>query len=295
MFNWLKQPLKSGNPTLLDTSANLRVVGDRRSGKTTYMASLAYWPNANPGSAVQSVNPIGEGGDELIAKAQNILEQGLALEATEPAQDESDLKDYAITICLKQQFAKDNIKLNINCKDYAGEFFADLIHKANDPILQIYLEDCLLAEGILFLLDGTSHRKESEYAQGLEKFLMALDRVDLEAKKRRIALVLGKCEQPELWVNRHQPRELAAMRFSKVKRVLDNWTEMGGGGVDYFATSAFGMLGSQYPEPNSKRLDRTREGTRSVLKDPKRWRPFGLVAPIYWLCTGQRHKQLEQD
>lgn len=294
MLDWLKKSVKVINPPLLDQNATLRVIGDRSSGKTTYMASLAYWPNADPTSVVQTVNPIGEGGDELISKSQNILEQGLELEATDLSQSADDLKDYAITITLKQKFSKDNIKLNINCKDYSGEFFADLIHKSGDLQLQNYLEDCLQGTGLLFLLDGTSNRKDAEYAQGLEKFLMALDRVELEGSQRRIALVINKCEQPELWVNRHQPRELTEMRFTKVQRTLDNWADMGGGKVDYFATSAFGMLGNRYPEPNAKRLERNRSGTRSVLKDPKRWRPFGIVAPIYWLCTGKRHKQLEE-
>ena len=295
MLNWLKKQINSSSVATLDKNAVLRVIGDRQSGKTTYMASLAYWPNANPGSPVQRVNPIGEEGEQLVAQAQNILEQGLAMESTLPVADETELKNYMLSISLKQKFSKDNVELNINCKDYSGELFSDLIHRPQDPLLQVYLEDCLEGSGILFLLDGTAHRKDGEYAQGLEKFLAALDRVDLDGQQRRIAFALGKCEQPELWVNRHQPRKLVEMRFAKVKRVLYNWAEIGCLKLDYFATSAFGMLGTQYPEPNARKLQKDRGGTRSVLKDPKRWRPFGLVAPIYWLCTGTRHKQLEDD
>ena len=124
---------------------------------------------------------------------------------------------------------------------------------------------------------------------------MALDRTDIGVSKRRIAFVMSKCEQSELWVNRHKPRELAIMRFPQVHRKLQSWENMGGGQVDYFTTSAFGMLGTRFPEPNSKRLNRDRDGTTSIIKDPKRWRPFGLVAPIYWLCTGDRHKELDKD
>lgn len=295
MLNWLKETIKIGQTSLTDQNATIRLIGDRLSGKTVYMAALAYWPNADPNSIVQMVSPIGEGGDELIAKAQNILEQGLQLEATQLEQSADDIKDYAITITLKQRFSQNFVKLNINSKDYAGEFFRDLLHKTGNPILQNYLEDCLQSQGVLFLLDGTTHRKDLEYSQGLEKFLMAIDRVGLGGVKRRIALVLTKCEQPELWVNRHQPRKLAQMRFPKVQRILNTWEDMGSGEADCFATSAFGMLGTRYPEPNTRQLQRSRDGTVSVLKDPKRWRPFGLVAPIYWLCTGKRHQQLEKD
>ena len=293
MFGWLKNNKETQE--INDESAVIRVIGDRGSGKTAYMASMAYWPNANPDSPVQSIIPINDEANELIAQAQNILEQGLQLEPTDLNASVLDVKDYTLSITLKDRFAafrSQMLKLNISCKDYAGEFFSDLIHKVGDSRLEDYLEDCLEATGILFLLDGTTHRKDSEYANGLDKFLMALDRSDMDEKHRRIALVMTKCEQSELWINRHKPEELAKARFSQVHRKLETWSKTTGGEVSYFTTSAFGMLGNQFPEPNSKKLNRDRNGTTSVIKNPRRWRPFGLVAPIYWLCTGQHHKEL---
>ncbi|MDJ0742157.1 MAG: hypothetical protein QNJ32_02220 [Xenococcaceae cyanobacterium MO_167.B27] len=293
MFGWLKNNKETQE--INDESAVIRVIGDRGSGKTAYMASMAYWPNANPDSPVQSIIPINDEANELIAQAQNILEQGLQLEPTDLDASVMDVKDYTLSITLKDRFAvfrSQMLKLNISCKDYAGEFFSDLIHKVGDSRLEDYLEDCLEATGILFLLDGTTHRKDSEYANGLDKFLMALDRSDLDGKHRRIALVMTKCEQSELWINRHKPKELAMKRFPQVHRKLQTWSQTTGGEVSYFTTSAFGMLGNQFPEPNAKKLSRDRNGTTSVIKNPRRWRPFGLVAPIYWLCTGQHHKEL---
>ncbi|MBE9170674.1 hypothetical protein IQ238_25215 [Pleurocapsales cyanobacterium LEGE 06147] len=291
MFDWFKK----NKETQKDESAVIRVIGDRGSGKTAYMASMAYWPNANSDSPVQSIIPINDEANELIAKAQNILEQGLQLEPTVFPASATEVKDYTLSIILKEQFSglrSQTIKLNISCKDYPGEFFRDLIHKVGDSQLEDYLEDCLEATGILFLLDGTTHRKDLEYANGLDKFLMALDRTDLGGKQRRIALVMTKCEQSELWINRHKPKELAMARFPQVYRKLQTWSQTADGEVSYFTTSAFGMLGNQFPEPNAIKLMRDRTGTSSVIKDPKRWRPFGLVAPIYWLCTGQHHKEL---
>jgi len=293
MFGWLKNNKETQE--INDESAVIRVIGDRGSGKTAYMASMAYWPNANPDSPVQSIIPINDEANELIAQAQNILEQGLQLEPTDLNASVLDVKDYTLSITLKDRlaaFRSGMLKLNISCKDYAGEFFSDLIYKEGDSRLEDYLEDCLEATGILFLLDGTTHRKDSEYANGLDKFLMALDRSDMDGKQRRIALVMTKCEQSELWINRHKPQELAKARFPQVHRKLETWSKSTGGEVSYFTTSAFGMLGNQFPEPNSKKLDRDRNGTTSVIKNPRRWRPFGLIAPIYWLCTGQHHKEL---
>lgn len=290
--------------TGMQSHAVLRVIGDRAAGKTTYMASLARWPNADSSSPVQSVIPINEEGEQLIAKAQNILEQGLELEPTQLNASLSEVKDYTITITLQGQFSWHHpklnsssqlVKLNISCKDYAGEFFTDLLNQSGNPLLMNYLEDCQLATGIMFLVDGTANRKDSEYTNGLDKLLRVLDRPEINAKNRRIALVLTKCEQSELWINRHKPAYLASACFPQAYKKLQSWQELGGGSVDYFTTSAFGMLGIKYPEPNSKQLTRGRGGITSVLKDHKRWRPFGLVAPIYWLCTGDRHKELDKD
>ncbi|CEJ48068.1 hypothetical protein [Umezakia ovalisporum] len=296
IHNWFSKTASEPH----QSNAVLRVIGDRGSGKTAYMASLARWPNADVNSPVQTVIPVGESGEELISKAQNILEQGLELEATDL---DSVLKDYTLSITLKGQFSWHNtqisansqlVNLNISCKDYSGEFFTDLLYQAGNPRLEEYLEDCSLATGVMFLIDGNSRGKDFEYANGLDKFFTSLDRRDIEQGTRRIALVLTKCEQSELWVNRHKPAFLAAARFPQVHRKLQAWQQLGSGKVDYFTASAFGMLGNRYPEPNVQVLRRGRDGVTAIIKDPKRWRPFGLVAPIYWLCTGDRHKELDK-
>jgi hypothetical protein len=61
--------------------------------------------------------------------------------------------------------------------------------------------------------------------------------------------------------------------------------------VEYFTASAFGMVGVKFPEPNMEYRKKTKSGIHAVLKYPERWKPFGLVSPIYWLCTG-RHNEL---
>jgi hypothetical protein len=270
------------------------------------MAALARWPGADPStSPVQTVTPINEDGEMLITKAKNILEQGEQLEATSLDANVDEVKDYSIQIVLKDQFSLRRLKtgigsslvrLNINCKDYSGEFFQDVLYQSGTPLLQDYLDDCLQANGIMLLVDGLAYRKDDEYANGLDTFLRELDRAETGMRKRRIALVLTKCEQPELWVNGHEPRLVAMARFPQVMKILQAWEQSGVGSVDCFTSSAFGLLGERYPEPNMKRVRRDHQGIReSVLKNPQRWKPFGLVAPIYWLCTGERHRKLDQE
>lgn len=283
----------------------IRVIGDRSSGKTTYMAALARCPNADPKtSAVQQVQPINSDGEQLIEKAKNILESGDSFEPTFLNAQPNEIKDYCLRIVLKDKFSgikisgnqDTNLKnLNINCKDYAGEFFSDLIDGSlASSLLQDYMADCVNADGIMLLLDGMGFRQDDRYLGGIEQFLIELDRAEIDAKYRRIAIVITKCEQPELWVNRHNPQLIVEARFPKIYQKLLDWKQLGAGDISCFATSAFGMVGNRYYKPNMECVNRDREGIKaSVIKYPQQWKPFGLVAPIYWLCTGKRHPQLD--
>ena len=76
---------------------------------------------------------------------------------------------------------------------------------------------------------------------------------------------------------------------------LKIWEDNESREVDYFVTSSFGLLGEKYPEPNTKIIERDKNGSYCIIRKPKLWRSFGLVSPIYWLCTGERHKSLDES
>jgi hypothetical protein len=286
---------KTDEPKQIGSS--IRVIGDRLSGKTTYMAALARWPNADPqNSVIQSVTALGTEGEELINQAKNILEQGDHFQRTALIPDIYEVKDYRINIILKEKylFNQKLLQLNLSCKDYTGEFFSDLVYKTGNSLLNDYMEDCIEANGLLLLIDGLSKKLDIQYANGLEKFLRQLDQFRNDENPRKIAFVITKCEQPELFVNRQNP-QVIAKRFKNMMEVLNQWQKLGGGEVQYFATSAFGMLGTAYPEPNMTKVNRRDAGLTAVLKNPKRWKPFGLVAPIYWLTTGNYKINLDEE
>lgn len=310
LLNQLKQKIRlnPAEPTI--KNAQIRVIGDRASGKTTYMTALAYWPNANPKSPVQSVTATEDSDSkDLIRYARNVLEKGLDLEPSELMDNLDDVKDYGLDILLKDQYScnptqlgSPPIRLNLKCKDYAGEFFADLIYKTTDPHLKNYdpklkdyLEDCISATGILLLFDGTSHRLDKKYAQGLEIFLQQL-KGGQSPLEQRIAFVINKCELHRLWGSRHEPKTLADNRFPYTMETLEKWANGQSKRADYFTVSAFGVLDENgHPEPNTVTLAKGREGTRAIIRESENWRPFGLVSPIYWLCTSKRHQKLDKD
>jgi predicted signal transduction protein with EAL and GGDEF domain len=93
MFEWLNNLSQSSPDSGNNKSATIRVVGDRASGKTVYMAALARWPNASVNSPVQTIIPINEDGETLAAMAQNILEQGLEMPPSVISDNVMDLKD----------------------------------------------------------------------------------------------------------------------------------------------------------------------------------------------------------
>ncbi|MDJ0557435.1 MAG: hypothetical protein QNJ68_23900 [Microcoleaceae cyanobacterium MO_207.B10] len=299
MFKSLLKPRINQNLKAENHSGVLRVIGDRAAGKTTYMAALARWPNANFSSPVELVTPANKDGEYLIKQAQNLIEQGLQIDQTRLVNDVLEIKDYSLRLVLKKEdnfrFSNTVLNLDINCKDYSGEFFSDVLHQTDSQLLRDYLNDCFPATGIMLMIDGTTHRKDGEYARGVDKLLVALAGGDGLSQKRRIALVLTKCELADLWVNRHRPKFLAAARFPTIFKRLESWQDLGVGTVEYFTTSAFGVTGNKYSKPNSQQIYRGRGGVASVLEDAKRWRPFGLVSPIYWICTGKRYLQLDQD
>ena len=299
MFKSLLKPRINQNLKEENHSGVLRVIGDRAAGKTTYMAALARWPNAHTSSPVELVTPANKDGEYLIKQAQNLIEKGLQIEQTRLANDVLEVKDYSLRIVLKKQdnFSLSNTVLNldISCKDYSGEFFSNVLQETDSQLFRDYLNDCFPATGIMLMIDGTTHRKDLEYARGIDKLLVALAGGNILSQKRRIALVLTKCELADLWGNRHRPKFLAEARFPTLFNRLESWQDLSMGNVEYFTTSAFGVTGKKYYRPNSQQIYRGRGGVASILEDSKRWQPFGLISPIYWICTGQRNLQLDRD
>ncbi|MGK7921609.1 MAG: hypothetical protein AB4080_16550 [Trichodesmium sp.] len=299
MFKSIFKPRINQNLKEENHSGVLRVIGDRAAGKTTYMAALARWPNAHVSSPVELVSPANKDGEYLIKQAQNLIEQGLQIEQTRLANDVLEVRDYSLRIVLKKQesFSLSNTVLNldISCKDYSGEFFSNVLQETDSQLYRDYLNDCFPATGIMLMIDGTTHRKDLEYARGIDKLLVALAGESILGQKRRIALVLTKCELADLWGNRHRPKFLAEARFPTLFNRLESWQDLKMGNVEYFTTSAFGVTGKKYSRPNSQQIYRGRGGVASILEDSKRWQPFGLISPIYWICTGERNVQLDKD
>ncbi|NET60144.1 MAG: hypothetical protein F6K47_29570 [Symploca sp. SIO2E6] len=290
-------------PLELGGNHDIRLIGPRKSGKTTYMAALARWPNADPNSPIEAVDPFDTPSAELIDLAQDILEDGRELAGTDYAIDADELATYTLLITLKPNLFNHpraklqgkSIRLQVSCREYSGELIKDLRNINTSRVdLNSYLDDCASANGLMLLLDGSA-KADKEYAQAFKNLQQELnDRLSVSNQRRqdyRIAVVFAKCEQAGVWIYRQDAKKFIGLKFPATKGVLQQWRRLWGCQINYFFCSAFGTKGEP-PRPNVRVLRRNRGGIDGVIDKPNLWKPMGLVAPLYWLQTGQEDARL---
>lgn len=287
----------------LSGNSEFRIIGPRKSGKTTYLAALAYWPdakNAKSNSPIESVEPKDDDTVKLIGMAQDILETGASLAGTYLPDAPDLLPPYSLSIKMKPAFGGGNQRFEVTCKDFAGELF-DKLRSGNTAETKLYLEECAEAPGLLIILDGTFFTEDQKYAQGLEN-LKSQVKLRLREKNKalnnyRTAVVFSKAEQAQVWIHRHDIPKFMRLKFNQTYQTLERWSKEWQCPINYFLCSAFGMKVDRQgapPTPNVKVTSRENGVTLGVINRPEDWQPFGLVAPIYWLYTGKDNPKLRE-
>ena len=197
----IKRLLSFGRNNSPTGTIEFKMIGYRDSGKTTYLAALAYWPISlkSDTSPIDKVEPYDSNTEVLINMAENILRQGDQLPSTE----EPSL--YSITVELKQNFV-DKLtgkpaNIRISWTDYPGELFKDI--RTNATIVNSYLDDLQSATGLILLIDGTTSKTDEDYSKGIQqlerKLNQRLANTPNRLKNYRVAVVISKAELPELW------------------------------------------------------------------------------------------------
>jgi hypothetical protein len=281
-------------PKELTGESEFGLIGPCKSGKTTFLAALARWPNASKDSPVESVDPYDDDTKDLVTRAKNILESGLDFT---PDQAE-DLLNYTLSIKLKSTFFDKNLDFQVSFKEYSGELFEDFIV---DGKISEYLGDISNVSGFLVLIDGTSAENDKKYAQFLVSLKKELRICWIAEEKKlkdiRLAVVFSKAEEAQVWIYRRDLPGFMNRKFPLSTEVLVKWQKEWRCSINYFFCSAFGTMGKP-PQPNTRPKNHSQGGTSAVIKRPDAWRPLGLVAPIYWLYTGkddQRLRKLEDN
>jgi hypothetical protein len=183
------------------------------------------------------------------------------------------------------------LNININFKEYCGEFFEALNIPNRPSITDDYINELCQNNGLMLFVDLVNIN-DQEYAEKIKRLRQEIayrlnnDRKILQ--KIKIAVIISKCEQPEFWVNRHSPERIIN-KFTNIKNSFQQWSNAWNCPLAYFASSSFGVMGT-LPIPNVKYS----RGVNGVLANPQQWQPWGLMAPIYWLSTGKFDPRLSE-
>jgi hypothetical protein len=287
--------LFSGTPVNLP-GGEIRMIGDRGSGKTCYLSALSVCWAAEDynGGRILSVSPFGDGAIKLQDNAKNCLENGIPLPPSEYADS------CRFSLLLNPRFLMNPIatllrrpiRLNISITAPTGELIENLVDgKATEEAFK----DCASVAGLMIIISGIAEKEDEKYAKAIATLQKELNRIIGQTRNRkrlkryRIAVVFTKGEQSGVLVHRHDSRGFAENKFPDTTRVLENWKKTWNCSMNFFICSAFGMI--RELDPNCRSIGNGRFG----LREPNAWQPFGLVAPIYWLQTGKDDRQLRGD
>ena len=271
--------------------SNIHIIGPQASGKTTYLAALAYQPlktkQKNKNFKVQALN---EETRELADKAENIILEGASLEPTYlDVKTIDDLKVYSFIIEIQKKWRKLE-KINLAVRDYPGEVFKELESVSANPLHEEFMNECLSkdTQGCLVLLTEWRQGTDKFYKRVFKRFINLMDKQE-RLHDLRLAVAMSKCERGELWPGRLDPEnDLFAIHFPETLSFLkDNIPSKN---LQFYAISTFGVLGSKDPRPNRKQELGTK-GRYSVLRETDNWSPYGMISPLYWLSTGKRMKE----
>jgi hypothetical protein len=267
---------------------NIRVIGPRGSGKTTYLAALSYWTDTQQKSGKKpyyTIEPIGQDAQKLVLLAENIICEGNSVPPTQIMVDGINmLPEYIFTIKVKPRW-KTAHEINLTVKDYPGEIFDELDAGETDPIHQEFLDECLVnrdVQGCLILLNDWEKGSDRVYKRAFDKLISIIrenDRMDI-----RLAITMSKCERGELWPGRLEPEiDIFEQHFPETKSLLLN--KLPSKNLAFFALSTFGVLRKRDPRPN--RVNEM-SGRHSIIRKIELWQPYGMIDPLYWLDTGKR-------
>ncbi|MBD2136046.1 hypothetical protein H6F32_00240 [Anabaena sp. FACHB-1237] len=274
------------------TANDIRIIGSRKSGKTTYLASLLRMPEQlKKQFKGLKITAISDDAEDLIGSAKDILEQGAIFTGT----DIGDEPYFAFQISIPATKKSPAITLNLNVKDYSGETFECAAIPQKSSEFEEYLEDWLSAQSwMIMLTDWETENDRKIYAPALKKLLKELSEqseVNEHLKKLKVAVVMSKCERGELWPCRLDAEEdLFRVRLKETYQVLKE--NLPPSRLRFFACSSFGVLSNSYgehdPRPNRWIPDDGSSAEFSAyLRDASIWQPFGLISPLYWLTTGR--------
>lgn len=265
---------------------NICIIGPRASGKTTYLAALAYKNRLMKKSKGFKIVPLNDDSRKLAEKAENIICQGESLEPNiigQEIQNVDDLPYYSFNLEIKKFFFSQPESFQLNVRDYPGEIFERIADQtSSEPVYEEFINECLMKDvvGCLILLTAWDKGADSFYSRVMSRFMELMDFHD-RANDLRLAVVMSKCERGELWPGRLDPEtDLFGVHLRQTRDTLRE--KITPENLRFYALSTFGVLHRTNPKPN-RRDEAGKSGKASVLRQADHWQPYNMIEPLYWL------------
>ena len=265
----------------------ISIIGTRGCGKTTYLAALTLCPHRHKYPGLQVV-PIGDDAKELGEMAKGIIRKGQALPRTR--RQERRESEFEIRI------PKLTKPIRLSVKDSSGELFDDLVLDKKgwkEDVNHLVKELCQPeVTGWIIMTDWINESDTEIYQPALNSLLTELnyhEDYNKDIPRKRIAVMMSKCERGEAWTGRLDPGDdLFRLRLPETYQELQK-QEYDPKRIDFFACSSFGVLGDKNPRPNRVISSDNNMREYAYLPTKTEWRPYGLFSPIYWLVKGSRY------
>jgi len=291
------------------------LLGPVGSGKTTYLATIAYENEKKMIAKLLTgleVIPIGEEMLSLAKRAKNIIEEKDELTKTDLENGAEPYYRFHLKFPKdKKGLTKSSAKektpktvLEFVARDFSGEFFELLNEKyanlkdIDQQFISNYLDLIFKVPAWQIMLTDWMPERDKELYQPVFKRLcdeiISRRVMNPEVKNLKIAIVMTKCERGELWPGRLNPEmDLFKVWLPNSYKILrETFDGEFNGNLKFFACSSFGILNqifdSYNPRPNRYAIgDARSDKDRYYLRSKEEWQPFGLLAPLYWLATGR--------
>jgi len=268
---------------------NICVIGRRCAGATTYLAALAYCSEIN--CRFYEITCLTNDAEKLRRMAEEIILQGCSLRPTEidgvKVKSADDLPLYSFKMKIKH-WPMQLEEIDIIIRDYAGELFEVLASGIINSVHQEFMDALFVKDrvGCLILLDRLEKESDSFYQKCLTKLIDLMESHD-RTEDFRVAVAISKCDRGELWTGRlHPETDLFRLHLPRTTKTLRS--RIPSINLQFFAISAYGVLQRNDPRPN--KCDEL--GTSlSVLRVGKKWTPYGIIQPLYWLSKGKMLKR----
>jgi GTPase SAR1 family protein len=259
------------------------LIGPRASGKLTYLSGLAGWKYKQKYNSKIRIETFNQDTKRLEELWKDIVCQGCKVPPTD-----FDPRIYQFSIDFSiPRFFKDELQhIDLVVYNVPGEIFeiTDFeswkAYQENPNTSWHVTHETTL---IMIMIDCSMHRFDDKYAGNIDTMLKHYLR-NTSMATCRIALVISQSDAVDVWINRKNTTKVVG-RFRQVLEVLNHYSTEQKIDWKLFVNSTFGGLGRGYLEANSTGDNYSWGG--KVLKDPSKWKPYGLFSPLYWLCTGK--------